>query len=119
MSSIWIIPRYLTKLTKFLDMGVNGQVYDWIKAFLTNRIQFVTVNGFEFEPQSVISGVPQGSALGPLIFLVLVEDIDKDVSSDTNVKSFEDATCATRGVKLVADTICLRMISTKYSISRK
>ena len=95
-------------LDKLLDMGVNGQVYDWIEAFLTNRIQFVTVNGFESEPQSVISGVPQGSVLGPLIFLVLVGDIDKDVSSDTNVKSFADDTRATRGVTSVADTICLQ-----------
>ena len=50
----------------------------------------------------------QGSALGPLIFLVLVGDIDKDVSSDTNVKSFADDIPVTRGVTSVADTICLQ-----------
>ena len=47
-------------LDKLLDMGVNGQVFDWIEAFLTNIIQYV--NGFESDPQSVISGVPQSSA---------------------------------------------------------
>ena len=78
-----------------LNFSLKYTFYDWIEAFLTNRIQFVTVNGFESEPQSVISGVPQGSVLGPLIFLVLVGDIDKDVSSETNVKSFADDTRAT------------------------
>ena len=95
-------------LDKLLDMGVNGQVYDWIEAFLTDRIQYVTVNGFESDPQPVISGVPQGSVLGPLIFLVLVGDIDKDTSIETKVKSFADDTRATRGVISVADTVCLQ-----------
>jgi len=101
-------------------MGVNGQVYDWIEAFLTNRIQFVTFNGFESEPQSVISGVPQGSVLGSLIFLVLVGDIDKDVSIDTNVKSFaDDMTPAPPEVlhRLLTPSAS-RMISTKYTPGR-
>ena len=71
------------------------------------------------EPQSVISGVPQDSVLGPLIFIVLVvRDIDKDISSDTNVNSFADATRATRGVTSVADTICLQEGLTKYMPGR-
>ena len=95
-------------LAKLLDLGICGNVYDWIEAFLTDRKQFVTVNGCVSDPKPVISGVPQGSVLGPLIFLILVGDIDNNISQDTKVRSFADDTRATRGVATVADTICLQ-----------
>ena len=95
-------------LAKLLDLGVSGRVHDWIEAFLTNRTQFVTVNGHVSEPRPVISGVPQGSVLGPLIFLILVGDIDNDISRGTTVRSFADDTRATRGVTTQADTNCLQ-----------
>ena len=95
-------------LDKLMDMGVNGKVYDWIESFLTDRVQFVTVNGFLSEHQPVISGVPQGSVLGPLLFLILLDDIDKDISVETLIKSFADDTRATRGVNSVKDTSLLQ-----------
>ena len=95
-------------LDKLMDMGVNGKVYDWIESFLTDRVQFVTVNGFLSDHQPVISGVPQGSVLGPLIFLILLADIDKEVSTDTLIKSYADDTRATRGVNSVSDTCLLQ-----------
>ena len=66
------------------------------------------MNGCVSDPKPVISGVPQGSVLGPLIFLILVGDIDNNISQDTKVRSFADDTRATRGVATVADTICLQ-----------
>ena len=48
-------------------------------SFLTNRTQTVIVNGEKSDPAPVLSGVPQGSVIGPLLFLVLIGIIDKDV----------------------------------------
>ena len=66
-------------LQKLEKMGITGKLGCWIHVFLTNRKQSILVNGCSSEPTSVISGVPQGSVLGPLLFLVLLGDIDRNV----------------------------------------
>ena len=65
------------------------------------------MNGVTSESQHVISGVPQGSVLGPLIFLVLIGDIDKEVVHSL-VKSFADDTRATKEVKTLEDAVLLQ-----------
>ena len=94
-------------LRKIEAMGINGNILQWIKSFLTQRYQSVSVNGVLSDPQEVISGVPQGSVLGPLIFLILISDIDADVI-DSIVKSFADDTRATKGVWSVDDAAKLQ-----------
>ena len=89
-------------LKKMKDLGINGQVYAWMESFLRNRYQSVSVNGVTSDPQRVISGVPQGSVLGPLIFLLLIRDIDHDVLYSI-VMSFADDTRATKSVKSIND----------------
>ena len=91
-----------------MDFDICSNVYDWIEAFLTDKKQFVTVNGCVSDPKPVIYGVLQEGVLGPLMFLILVVDIDNKISQDTKVRSFADDTHATRGVTTVADTICLQ-----------
>ena len=66
-------------LTKLSRLGINGKVGKWIHSFLINRTQSVIVNGEKSDPAPVISGVPQGSVIGPLLFLVLIGDINKEV----------------------------------------
>ena len=94
-------------LCKMKKLGITGKIFHWLKSFLTERKQTVVVNGVKSKPQNVISGVPQGSVLGPLIFLILIGDIDKDVLHSI-VKSFADDTRATKLVKTIEDVIRLQ-----------
>ena len=56
-------------LKKLKCYGIKGQVLKWIKSFLEGRSQMVKVNGEESFPESVISGIPQVSVLGPILFV--------------------------------------------------
>ena len=78
-------------LTKLSLLGINGKVGKWLHSFLTNKTQTVIVNGEKSDPAPVLSGVPQGSVIGPLLFLVLIGDIDKDIYSSF-LSSFADDT---------------------------
>ena len=75
-------------LSKLHGMGITGSVQKWISAFLTNRTQKVVVNG-EFSSEApVTSGVPQGSLLGPLLFLCYINDLPDCIKSQ--VRLFAD-----------------------------
>ena len=78
-------------LTKLKSLGIDGKIGRWLQAFLTNRFQTVIVNGVKSSPAPVISGVPQGSVIGPLLFLILIGDIDKEVVGSF-LSSFADDT---------------------------
>ena len=94
-------------LNKIRSFGITGEIYNWLESFLRNRSQSVMVNGITSNPQEVKSVVPQGSLLGPLIFLVLIGDIDVDIINSI-VKSFADDTRATKSVKSLEDVASLQ-----------
>ena len=78
-------------LHKMYNYGIRGTVYDWFRSYVSNRIQYTTLQNINSTTATVTCGVPQGSVLGPLLFLIYMNDIYKAVP-DINVKLFADDT---------------------------
>ena len=68
--------------------GLRGTILKWFKSYFSNRRQFTLVGYSKSSTKSVNYGVPQGSALGPLIFIIYMDDIVN--ISDHNIRLFAD-----------------------------
>ena len=77
-------------LLKLKAHGIGDSTTDWIEQWLTGRRQRVVVDGEVSNWKSVLSGVPQGSVLGPILFLIYINDLDDSITS--NVLKFADDT---------------------------
>jgi len=109
-------------LTKISQAGIGGKVLNWIRAFLTDREMRVMVNKQFSAWAPVISGVPQGSVLGPLLFLIYVNDLPDWIKND--MRMFADDTKIwsrigglTDCVRLQADLNQLHAWSDKWLLS--
>ena len=77
-------------LCKLSGLGVHGKILTWIRSFQSGRTQRVIVDGEESEWKDVVSGIPQGSVLGPMLFVCFVNDLPNVVTS--SVLLFADDT---------------------------
>ena len=91
---------------KWLGYGIDGVLLKWIKDFLTNRKQRVCVRGSYSSWCNVTSGVPQGSVLGPILFIIYVNDLPEVVQS--KLWMFADDTKIYRTISSNEDSILLQ-----------
>jgi len=81
-------------LKKLANFGIRGHILNWFSSYLSNRMQFVSVNGVVSEFQQYNYGVPQGSVLGPILFLLYINDIGNIAGLPGKPKLFADDTNA-------------------------
>ena len=90
----------------FFSYGIGGKTIKWIDAFLCYRQQRVKVNGVKLDWAPVVSCVPQGTVLGPLLFSLHINDTTSDIESE--IRLFADDCVCYREIKNVEDTVKLQ-----------
>ena len=93
-------------LHKIKGYGVRGNILNWVTDFLSNRTQYVSLDGFYSESTNVTSGVPQGSVLGPTLFIYYINDLPDVV--DTLLRIFADDTKSYDKIENTEDQVKLQ-----------
>ena len=88
-------------IRKLKTHGMGNSIINWEEQWLTDRGQSVVVDGEVSSLKSVLSGVPQGSVLGPILFLVYINDLEEGVTG--KILKFADYTKLFRKVKEIGD----------------
>ena len=76
---------------KLKHCGIRGVTYGWFESYLKDRKQYVSINGYSSKHLSIFLGVPQGSVLGPLLFLIYINDLNTAIKH-CRVHHFDDDT---------------------------
>jgi len=92
--------RYDILFDKLENLGIRETLLKWFQSYLTRRRQQTMINGVLSKCLEVEYGVPQGSSLGPLLYLIYFNDV-KNVFSETDINVFADDTC------LIASNNCI------------
>ena len=79
-------------LKKLEKLGLSRNTTQWISSYLTNRTQVIKFKHFTSEEETIMSGVPQGSILGPLLFLCFTNDLFEEFQEDCKIIAYADDT---------------------------
>ena len=91
-------------IEKLQAIDLDAYLVQWITDYLTNRMQYVVVIGVASKPLSVISGVPQGSVLGPLLFLIFINGIaELPLSPESKLVMYADDILLYRPIRRASD----------------
>ena len=106
LSTEWFANNHERLIYKLSKYGVSGNLLLWIKDFLTDRKQYVKINNSKSKSIEVTSGVPQGSVLGPMLFIYFINDLPEVCSVTTKI--FADDTKAYTSIKNEQDHLNLQ-----------
>ena len=103
-------------LFKLQSLGVSGSLLAWFEDYLTNRMQRVVIGGSSSDWIYIKAGVPQGSILGPLLFLIYIKDIIDNI--DSEILLFADDTCLLKTITHPVQSItCINNdLETQWSV---
>ena len=93
-------------LNKLKSHGITGKIHSWLEDWLSERKQRIVINGKASHWRDVLSGVPQGSVLGPILFIIYVNDIDDGLIC--KISKFADDTKITGRVTTTAEKSLLQ-----------
>jgi Reverse transcriptase (RNA-dependent DNA polymerase) len=105
--------RLISKLRYY---GINSSIVDWIQDFLRNRKHRVKVNGSHSDWDKVTSGIPQGSVLGPLLFLLYINDLPGFCEGEAEMYLFADDAKLCKHILKDEDNHCLQASLDKLQI---
>ena len=94
-------------LQKLNDLGIRGDIWLWLKNYLTERRQFVKINGSDSDTHIIAHRVPQGSVLGPTLFSLFTNDLPKSLRSAETYLYADDTTiyCVAETMDLLTNTL--------------
>ena len=103
-------------IIKLYGYGIRGKLLEWVKSFLKNRRQRVVMGDIESDWRNILSGVPQGSVLGPLLFVVYINDLPDGLDSIFKMYADDSKVIAESGSKLQDDIVKIKRWCDKWSM---